>query len=212
MAKCPNRNTAEYKALYEEFGSNIVTDNLINAYQDLNNTDTIPSIQQAMDFVDDNQTALSVRKREFAESVISNLISKKLVTKKYKGYNYVNATDGLSFVADKNILDKNIKKIRRYLEINNIPQDTVQILKTTRSAKIIVRDNLFSIQDILPQTRGDLKTTDIIVHLERMFPQIDVEVMSVSAAKEYYNSLPAGQKSRVKFDDIKCYSAISYAD
>ena len=153
MAKCPNRNTAEYKALYEEFGSNIVTDNLINAYQDLNNTDTIPSIQQAMDFVDDNQTALSVRKREFAESVISNLISKKLVTKKYKGYNYVNATDGLSFVADKNILDKNIKKIRRYLEINNIPQDTVQILKTTRSAKIIVRDNLFSIQDILPQTK-----------------------------------------------------------
>ena len=205
MAKCPNRNTAEYKALYEEFGSNIVTDNLINAYQDLNNTDTIPSIQQAMDFVDDNQTALSVRKREFAESVISNLISKKLVTKKYKGYNYVNATDGLSFVADKNILDKNIKKIRRYLEINNIPQDTVQILKTTRSAKIIVRDNLFSIQDILPQTRGDLKTTDIIVHLERMFPQIDVEVMSVSAAKEYYNSLPAGQKSKVKFDDIKSF-------
>ena len=47
MAKCPNRNTAEYKSLQEVYKSEIQTDNIINKWQDLNNTDVFPSVAQA---------------------------------------------------------------------------------------------------------------------------------------------------------------------
>ena len=36
MAKCPNRNSAEYKALKKVYNNNIKTDNVIINYQKLN--------------------------------------------------------------------------------------------------------------------------------------------------------------------------------
>ncbi len=61
MAKCPNRNTAEYKSLQKVYKSEIQTDNIINTWQDLNNTDVFPSVAQAKEFVKNNKAAFSLK-------------------------------------------------------------------------------------------------------------------------------------------------------
>ena len=47
MARCPNKNTAEYKALQEVYKSEIATNNIINTWQDANNTEVFPTVVEA---------------------------------------------------------------------------------------------------------------------------------------------------------------------
>ena len=204
---CFNKNTAEYKALKAEFGKDIMVDAAIINYQRSTNSNIIPSLAQVNQARSDMRVMYATMKREFGQALIRNLNDKKLVTKKWKGYHYVNTTDGLSYVANQGILDKNIQKIFRYLEANNIPTDTVTIERTKRSARIRVNDDLFKISDILPENRpaDTTRTLAVIEHLERMFPQININVVSVAEAKEYYDSLDPRQKAKVKFKDIKSY-------
>ena len=50
MARCPNKNTPEYKALQEVYKSEIATNNIINTWQDANNTDVFPTVVEAEQF------------------------------------------------------------------------------------------------------------------------------------------------------------------
>ena len=204
---CFNKNTAEYKELKAEFGQDIIVDAAIINYQRTTNSTIIPNLVQVQQMESDMKVMYSTMKREFGQALVRNLIEKKLATKKYKGYHYVNATDGLSFVANQSILNKNIEKIYKYLDANNIPADTVSIERTKRSARITVNDGLFKINDIVPENRpaDTTRTLAIVEHLGRMFPQVQIDVVSVAQAREYYNSLDPRQKARVKFDDIKSY-------
>lgn len=204
---CFNKNTAEYKELKSEFGQDIIVDAAIINYQRTTNSTIIPNLNQVQQMQSDMKVMYSTMKREFGQALVRNLIEKKLATKKFKGYHYVNATDGLSFVASQNILDKNIRKIYRYLDANNIPADTVTIERTKRSARITVNDGLFKINDIVPENRpaDTTRTLEIVEHLGRMFPQVQIDVVSVAQAEQYYNSLDSRQKAKVKFEDIKSY-------
>ena len=204
---CFNKNTTEYKELKAEFGQDIIVDAAIINYQRTTNSTIIPNLVQVQQMESDMKVMYSTMKREFGQALIRNLIEKKLATKKYKGYHYVNATDGLSFVANQGILDKNITKIFKYLEANNIPSETVSIERTKRSARITVNDSLFKVGDIVPENRpaDTTRTLAVIEHLERMFPQVNVNVVSVAQARKYYDSLPAKAKAKVKFDDLKSY-------
>ena len=204
---CFNKNTAEYKELKAEFGQDIIVDAAIINYQRTTNSTIIPNLVQVQQMESDMKVMYSTMKREFGQALVRNLIEKKLATKKYKGYHYVNATDGLSFVANQSILNKNIEKIYKYLDANNIPADTVSIERTKRSARITVNDSLFKINDIVPEKRpaDTTRTLAIVEHLGRMFPQVQIDVVSVAQAREYYNSLDPRQKAKVKFEDIKSY-------
>ena len=105
---CFNKNTAEYKELKAEFGQDIIVDAAIINYQRTTNSTIIPNLVQVQQMESDMKVMYSTMKREFGQALVRNLIEKKLATKKYKGYHYVNATDGLSFVANQSILNKNI--------------------------------------------------------------------------------------------------------
>ena len=51
MARCPNKNTAEYKALQAVYKTELQTNNIINSWQDANNVDTFPTTVEAADYL-----------------------------------------------------------------------------------------------------------------------------------------------------------------
>ena len=59
MARCPNKNTAEYKALQNVYITEIATNNIINQWQDLNDVDTFPTALEASEFVSNQKLLFS---------------------------------------------------------------------------------------------------------------------------------------------------------
>ena len=47
MARCPNVNTAEYKALQEVYKTEIETNSIINSWQNANESDNFPTVVEA---------------------------------------------------------------------------------------------------------------------------------------------------------------------
>ena len=78
---CFNKNTVEYKALQEEFKKDHIVDAKIMAWQRVNNSDVIPSVDQVQQGQRDKQVMYSTTKRNFSAALIGNLNRLKLVTK-----------------------------------------------------------------------------------------------------------------------------------
>ena len=79
MARCPNKNTAEYKALQEVYKTELATNNIINSWQDLNDTDVFPTVLEAEDFLKTNKMAFALRQKKFGESLLNNLRREKII-------------------------------------------------------------------------------------------------------------------------------------
>ena len=79
MASCINRSAPGYDALNEEFKSVTVTDNVIIGWQNANNSDQFPTVQQAKEFMKDQKTLLSLKKNNFSKALLQNLRRKKLI-------------------------------------------------------------------------------------------------------------------------------------
>ena len=47
MAKCPNKNTAEYIALLEVYKTDLITTNVINSWQESTDSEAIPTVAEA---------------------------------------------------------------------------------------------------------------------------------------------------------------------
>jgi len=65
MARCPNKNTAEYKELQLVYKTELNTNSIITSWQDLNNTDVFPTTVQAAEFVNNQKIAFSLKKKRF---------------------------------------------------------------------------------------------------------------------------------------------------
>ena len=59
MARCPNKNTAEYKVLQSVYKTELQTNNIINAWQDSNNVDTFPTVVEAADYLRNKSLAFN---------------------------------------------------------------------------------------------------------------------------------------------------------
>ncbi len=210
MARCPNKNTAEYKALQEVYKSEIATNNIINSWQDANNTDIFPTVVEAQQFAKYNKVVFALKQKSFAESLLNNLREKKLIHTEF-GLNLINASNPNVFyterVADPLVVEDNKRKIEKYLEANNIPLDAVSILKTNKTYKVTVDQNVFTSKDILESSRSwdTPRALAVVMHLRRMFPQIQVKMLSVADAQARYNSIPQWQKSKVNFKDVNSF-------
>ena len=73
MARCPNKNTAEYKALQDVFQTEVRTNSVINTWQDINNSDAFPTPFQANEMVSDQKVAFALKQKSFALSLLDNL-------------------------------------------------------------------------------------------------------------------------------------------
>ena len=197
MARCPNKNTAEYKALQEVYTSEIATNNIINTFQDLNNVDTFPTVVEANEMLANQKVALSLKKKSFGESLLINLRREK-IGHNYLNEFYINSSDPNTKEFSQLVLKSNYKRLQRYLEINNISQDRITAIRTKNSYKITVNDNLFTDKDMLESSRSwdTNRARNVVMHLKKLFPQVNVKMLSVSAAEEMFNSLPQWKKKQ----------------
>ena len=203
---CYNRNTQEYKNLLNTFANNIQVDSIIVSWQKINKSDKLPSVNEAKQLLKNKKTLFNLKTKDFSETLLSNLSNKNLISK-YKDVYYVNNSDKLNKVYDATVLQSNVNKIKRYLAINNIPIDAVQFTPTRKSIKITVNESLFTPKDLLESSRSwnKEKSRHVIAHLMKLFPTIQVDLVSVFEAKKYYDNLPEWQKSNVSFNKVKSY-------
>ena len=210
MARCPNKNTPEYKALQEVYKSEIATNNIINSWQDANNTEVFPTVVEAQQFAKYNKVAFALKQKNFAESLLNNLRDQKLIHTEF-GLNLINVTNPDLFytnrVADPAVVESNRNKIIQYLKINNIPLEAVSIIQTKNTYRVEVNENVFTPKDLLPSSRSwdKPRARAVVMHLKRMFPQIQVKMLNVGEAETLYNSLPQWQKSKVNFKDVNSF-------
>jgi hypothetical protein len=216
MAKCPNRNTNEYKVLRQKFKTNIATDNIINAWQELNNSDQFPTLAQANEFVKNQKTFSNLQKREFADTLLANLSRLNLIHKYNDNY-YVTVsskviTDFDNREYNEKVARNNQKAIQRYLYINNIPAEAININeievdKLNRPLFTVTTDLKYMPSDVLKasENRTSPHSAKLLVHLKRLFPELNVEVLEVNQARKYYEQLPEEQKRQMPFNKIKSF-------
>jgi len=208
---CINRNTSEFQALKQEFKTDLKTENVINTWQKLNRSEELPTLQQAMQLKKDQQALFSLKRREFGDALLGNL-SRLGYGSMYKGRFYINNSerttwDPNTWTYNESVLQKNLTLTQRYLRINNIPEEAVTFRRTDKAFEVIVKENVFTPKDLIAATANNKSThsVQLVQHLANIFPQINVEVVTVAEAKQYYDSLPESQKAKVPFDKIRSF-------
>ena len=215
MANCPNRNLAEYKALKKVYKSNIKTDNVILNYQKLNKTENFPTVFEAKEYIRNEQVMYSLKKKEFADDVKSNLLSTNFVTN-YKGMMLVKVSkktpNGYGYITGrKNVVDPNKKRIEALLNLWNIPHGkgkAVEFVRTDKSYRIVINDESIRIKDTIPESRGNdqVKVKSIIAHFNALFPQVKTKILSEKEAEVLYNEkAKASDKKAVDFENINSF-------
>lgn len=211
MVKCPNKNTEEYKALKSEFGDDIATVDIINSWQEINNSEEFPTVAQALELKKGRKIYHSLKQKEYKEAIFGNLKRLKYGSR-YKDSFFLNnspqtTNDPNTRVFNEKVLNGNILKTERFLKVNNIPKASYEIIRKNNTAELIIKDNIFTPKDIIEVSKNRVtpRSGHLIAHLNRMFPQIRISLATVAEAKEYYDSLPESQKANIKFDKIKSY-------
>ena len=110
MATCPNKNTAEYKALQKVYGSELVTNNVIISWQNTNDTDVFPTVIEAKDFIKSNKTSFALKQRSFGESVLNNLRREKIIHK-YQDTYLINNSNPETREYDERFLQNNLNRL-----------------------------------------------------------------------------------------------------
>ena len=189
MARCPNKNTAEYRALQNVYGTEIATNNIINQWQDLNDVDTFPTALEASEFVSNQKLLFSLKQKEFGDSLLNNL-RRERIGHSFQDKFYINNSNPNTQQYDEFYLNSNLKRLQRYLSINNIPQSRVTIERTSQSYRVTVNEDLFTNKDIIESSRSwdSPRARAVVMHLKRMFPQVSVEMLSVTDAKALYDN------------------------
>ena len=206
MAKCPNKNAAEYKALQEVYKTELATNRIINSWQRSSNTDEFPTVFEAQQYEKDSKIMYALKQKSFGESVLSNLRREKIIHQFQDTY-YINNSNSETREYDQTVLQNNLNRLTRYLEINNIPVDTLTITRTSKSYKVEVEDNMFAPKDLLPGSRSwdTNRSRAVVVHLMKMFPQIKVKMLSVKDAEALYDTLPKWKKTTGSFKDVNSF-------
>ena len=186
MSKCYNVNLPEYKALREEFPNESAVNNVISRWQSLTKEDTFPTTEEALQMMEDSKVALSLKQKNFKEAVLTNLSRLKIasVSNELGGDYFINNTAPNAREGSPEFLQYNYKRALRYLSQNNIPQGSVTLVRTPKSYRVVVNEDLFSLNDMLPENRKAYGTHTIKVlgHLQRMFPELKMNVVSVKQA------------------------------
>lgn len=208
---CINRNTSEFQALKQEFKTDIKTENIIDTWQKLNKSQEFPTVAEALTMAKQQQTLFSLKTREFSDALLGNL-SRLGYGSKYNNRFYINNSerttwDSNTWSYNESVLQKNLTLAKRYLRINNIPEEAVTFRRTDKAYEVIVQDNMFTPKDLIKAQENNKSThsVQLVQHLANLFPQINIEVVTVKQAREYYDSLPESQKAKVPFDKIRSF-------
>eukprot|EP01043_Picozoa_sp_COSAG02_P090585 COSAG02_NODE_27415_length_610_cov_0.988258_2_plen_82_part_01 len=73
MGKCHNKNLTTYKNLKQVFKTDMITNNVINQYQRLSKSDTIPTVVEAQNMIADKKVLFNLKQEEFGVALLNNL-------------------------------------------------------------------------------------------------------------------------------------------
>ena len=207
MAKCFNRNNAEYKALEAKYEDQLLVDSIIDRWQKSTKSDNFPTIFQAEKYIANERVKFSLKQKQYADAILANLDNAGLISM-YNGSYYINVTEpGQIERVDRKVAENNRLKLLNLLDFWNISRDSVNITRTENTYKVTMNPVIFAPQDIISQNNNKDKThiLDIVNHMQGIFPQLDIRVSSVKEAKEYYDSLTPYQKRGVGFNSLRSY-------
>jgi len=192
MAKCPNKNTAEYKALQSVYKTEIATNNIINRWQKTKSSDAIPTVTEAAEYNKKAKTAYSLKQKDFGTSVLKNLKDKGLIVT-YGDTLLIKKTFKGQWEGNQAAVKYHANLIQGYLKINNIPSNVVNIERgrDNLTYKISINPSILRPQDMLPKTRGwdDTRAISVIDHLSKLFPQLVIEIKSLKEAEDIHKEI-----------------------
>lgn len=203
--RCINRSLDEFKLVAKAVGSPIVANSLISAWQDVNNSDAIPSVEEALKFEKQSKTAFNLKRKSFVDALYENMRRKGMISKLGDNWYVVSSKDR---VYNAGIRKFNYDRIQGYLISNNIPLDIFSKKMMGKGLSIKLEPTLLTQRDILPESRsfGTNHTTELIEHLSRLFPSVEIKVLGKREAKKIYDKLPKDQKSDIKeFKDVRSF-------
>ncbi|NQY42055.1 MAG: hypothetical protein HRT87_01755, partial [Legionellales bacterium] len=202
---CYNKNLTEYKDLLKEFKVDLKVDAIISIWQKVNKTDEYPTVKEAKQYLKNKKMGSLVKRSIFAEKVLDNLVANNLVTRVNDLF-LVNNVNSVSKASNEIALE-NLKKAYLFLEVNNIPKSAIKLSKYRGTYKIDLDYTKLSDKNTKASSRGfnKPKTPHLINHLNRLFPDLSIRVVSQAEAKKHYNSLPADQKANVDFNSMRSY-------
>ena len=205
--RCPNKNTEEYKTLKNQFKSDLETLVVIDAWQTSTDSENIPSLDEALDFVKNSKVLFNLKQSEFVDAVYGNLSRKGIVRKFNDAYYLVQSDNTRLF--NPNIRQYNKNRLYGYLRANNITDLSVSEVATEKAIRIDINKDMFTATDILPKSRSfnTNHSRQVVKHLMRMFPQVKVKMMSVKDAEALYNKLPDFTKNKVPFSKVNSFYA-----
>ena len=206
MAKCYNRNDAGYQALRGVFKSDIETSQIINNWQEVNNTDIFPTTVQAQTMIKDQKVNFALKQKDFGEAVLDNMRREKIGSRLF-GQFLINNSNPNTELYDEAYLENNLKKFYRYLEINNIPVKSFKVTKTDKSYKVEALFNSFTPKDIIEKSRSwdTNRSRAVVMHLKKMFPQVQIKMLSPTQARVVYEKIPKWRKKNVGFNEINSF-------
>ena len=203
---CHNRNLPEYKALMGLYNNNLIVDGIIDQYQSSRDSDTFPSIAEAQEIVQANKVKFSVKKKQYAEAVISNLRRRRMISSVTVGdkirYFVTGTTEGMQEI-DPAVLVNNKNRIINYLNYNKIPSETYDFRPTQNSIEFTINENMFTPVDVIGESENTNNAIDVLEYLSTILPDVEYEIVSVEDAKKLYESLP--YKPIVNFKNVKSF-------
>ena len=206
MANCPNKNTAEYIALLDVYKTDLITTNVINSWQKAKGSEAIPTVAEAGIYAKERKALHNLKQVEFGQALLNNLSREKIIHN-HNGAYYINNTDQDTLQISDSLIASNVRRARRYLEANNLPADSLNIDETPKTFAVSVNSSLFSAKDMLPQSRSwdKPRSRQIVKHLMKMFPNVNISLVSAAKGKRMYDSLPQWRKAKVPFTKVNSF-------
>tara|TARA_R100001129_G_scaffold32721_2_gene21985 strand:+ start:8581 stop:14397 length:5817 start_codon:yes stop_codon:yes gene_type:complete len=211
MATCFNRNLPAYQTLLGKYDSPMFVDSVVNGWQKVNRSELIPTIPQVEDYLKDQKTFESLDKQNLKQSILTNLgVKGKGLISALGGSYYINNTNKevRAIKGDRQTLERNKNTVERLLDWWQVTPEAVTITKTDNSYRLDINANLLNMQDVITETSDVTHLQDILQHLTRLFPDVQIQVLSQKDAKKLYDALPqftSEFQKPVDFKDVKSF-------
>ena len=192
MGKCFNRSLPEYKALEEEYGHFLIVDGIIDKFQRSTKNDMMPTVQEAKDLVTDIDVAYSLKKQQFGNALLANLVREKIIANK-KGVYYVQHSNPLTRMHEPAVLRHNLNRLKSYIKHNKLNGDIISLLKlqTKPTYRVNLNIDLLTKRDLIVNNNKESLTyiNQLVDHLTSVIPGVTVKILSVREAEELHSSI-----------------------
>ena len=197
--------------LQEKYKLPALVDSIIEGYQNQNNVEVYPSIEQAEDYLENKRVLFSLKKKKYVDAIYSNLRRQKVIrrignsnqwtvnnTDKSQKLEYV-GNQQYSFRGKKEIAVKHQNKILRLLKAWGINPAIARFRETPATFIFTIDSSNIKNKDIITEgmlSRSKDKTyiNSVIDFLSKKLPQVEVNYVTQKQAKDYYDNLDANQR------------------